>query len=288
MSSTASQPPNATIKRRPAKRLLETLSVVAPGVEPAAQRLLVRVGYAVVNRWLDKIQAGCMNYGYASLDADMPTEAIHVDSYGHRLYAHVAGATNLESREVLEVGCGRGGGAAYVARRFRVTGMTGLDFSEPAIRFARAHDADPRLSFVQGDAEDLPFPDAQFDAVLNIESSHCYPNVPRFMSEVFRVLRPGGHFLFADLRLSKDVKAMRDALLDSGFEFAEEERITPNVVRALDLDSPRRIELVRRQVPRPLQSYVLNFAAASNSEVYRALRDGDLEYMRFALVKPGC
>ncbi len=80
---------------------------------------------------------------------------------------------------------------------------------------------------------------------------------------------------------------MRDALLDTGFVIAEEERITPNVVRALELDSPRRIAFVRRRVPRPLQSYVLNFAAASNSQVYGALRDGDLEYMRFAAVKPG-
>jgi SAM-dependent methyltransferase len=275
------------MKRRPAKRLLEALSVVAPGMQPAMQRLFIRVGYAVVNRWLDKTQAGCMNYGYAALDADTPAEVIDADSYGRRLYEHVAGAASLENREVLEVGCGRGGGGAYVAERFDVSTLTGLDFSQSAITFARAHHADPRLRFVRGDAENLPFPDALFDAVLNVESSHCYPNLPRFTSEVFRVLRPGGHSLFADLRLSQDVKTMREAILDAGFVLAEEERITPNVVRALELDSPRRIEFVRGHVPRPLQSYVLNFAAANNSQVYGALRDGDLEYMRLAVVKPG-
>ena len=56
----------------------------------------------------------------------------------------------------------------------------GLDFSQKAIDFARGHHRDPRLRFVCGDAEALPFADASFDAVLNVESSHCYPNVPRF------------------------------------------------------------------------------------------------------------
>ncbi len=107
-------------------------------------------------------------------------------------YAGVSLDSRTHRREVLEVGCGRGGGGAYVAEHFRVSRLTGLDFSGAAIRFARAHHADPRLRFVRGDAENLPFPDAWFDAVLNVESSHCYPDVPRFTSEVARVLRPGG------------------------------------------------------------------------------------------------
>jgi SAM-dependent methyltransferase len=39
-----------------------------------------------------------------------------------------------------------------------------------------------------------------FDAVINVEASHCYPSLPRFLAEVARVLRPGGHFLYADVR----------------------------------------------------------------------------------------
>jgi ubiquinone/menaquinone biosynthesis C-methylase UbiE len=48
----------------------------------------------------------------------------------------------------------------------------------------------------------MPFPDASFDAVINVESSHCYPSMGRFLSEVHRVLRPRGSLLFADLRTS--------------------------------------------------------------------------------------
>ena len=278
--------PPATIKRRPARRLLKIVSAAAPGLQPAAQRLLIRFGYAVVNRWMDQAQAECMNYGYAALDEHADAGASGGEAYCHQLYAHVAGATALAGKETLEVGCGRGGGAAYVAERFGVARLTGLDFSEKAITFARDQHTDPRLRFVRGDAEDLPFADGSFDVVLNVESSHCYPNVPRFIAEAFRVLRPGGHFVFADLRLQNEVDGLRQSFLDGGFRILEEESITPNVVRSLELDSPRRVAFVRQSVPRPLRPYVLDFAGASGTDVYNALCAGDLEYLRFALVKP--
>jgi ubiquinone/menaquinone biosynthesis C-methylase UbiE len=56
------------------------------------------------------------------------------------------------------------------------------------------------LDFVRGDAQNLHFPDQSFDAVINVEASHIYPNLERFLGEVARVLRPGGHFLYADFR----------------------------------------------------------------------------------------
>jgi len=286
MNSATTQTARAWSKWRPAHGLLKLASAVAPELRPGLQRLFIRVGYAIVNRSLNAVEAGCMNFGYAALDADAPvSQASGNEVYGHQLYARVASTTSIQDREALEVGCGRGGGAAFVTEHFGLARLTGLDFSRQAIAFARARHTDRRLHFVQGDAEDLPFADASFDVVLNVESSHCYPSVPRFAAEAFRVLRPGGHLLLADLRPRADVDDLRRLFLDAGFESLEEERITPNVVRALELDSPRRVEFVRQRVPRLLQSHVLNFAATSGSEVYEALRAGDLEYVRYAMVK---
>ena len=53
---------------------------------------------------------------------------------------------------------------------------------------------------MQGNAESLPFPDESFDAVINVEASHAYPHFDRFLPELTRVLRPRGHFLYADFR----------------------------------------------------------------------------------------
>jgi SAM-dependent methyltransferase len=76
---------------------------------------------------------------------------------------------------------------------------TGLDLNPAGIALCRKRHNLPSLDFVRGDAENLPFPDQSFDAVINIESSHCYLGSPA-SSPTRGVLRPGGHFLYADLR----------------------------------------------------------------------------------------
>ena len=70
----------------------------------------------------------------------------------------------------------------------------------------------PGLTFVQGDAQKLPFSAQSLDAVINVEASHCYPNFPGFLAEVARVLRPGGHFLYADFRFRPDLPAWESAI----------------------------------------------------------------------------
>jgi ubiquinone/menaquinone biosynthesis C-methylase UbiE len=53
---------------------------------------------------------------------------------------------------------------------------------------------------VHGDAENMPFGDQFFDAMVNVEASHIYPHFERFLAEVPRVLRPGVHLLYPDFR----------------------------------------------------------------------------------------
>ena len=117
-----------------------------------------------------------------------------------QLYHHVATQVALRGKNVLEVSCGHGGGAAYLSRTFAPQHYTALDLNPAGIRFCRQRHQADGLVFIQGDAENLPFEKNTFDLVINVEASHCYPSFPRFLAEVARVLRPGGHFLYADLR----------------------------------------------------------------------------------------
>jgi CO/xanthine dehydrogenase Mo-binding subunit len=82
--------------------------------------------------------------------------------------------------------------------------------------------------------------DESTDAVVNIEASFCYGDISQFLAEAFRLLRPGGHLLYADLRLVEEVPQLRKAFLKSGFSVVGEEDISQNVVRAPELDSERR------------------------------------------------
>lgn len=94
-----------------------------------------------------------------------------------------------ESR-VLDMCCGQG----TLTRRLVEVGhaVTGLDFSPDML--SRASVAAPGAVLVEGDAQDLPFDDGSFDAVTcNFGIMHI-PDQPRALSEVARVLKPGGVF----------------------------------------------------------------------------------------------
>lgn len=104
------------------------------------------------------------------------------------------------NRSVLEVGCGMGEGLNFLSRIVDPKSMTGLDLSAAAVERAKAKlERGLRLRYIQGDAEDLPFEDDSFDVVINVESSHNYPDLGGFLDEVARVLKPGGYFSYLDI-----------------------------------------------------------------------------------------
>ena len=149
-----------------------------------------------------------MNYGFHD-DASPALKlesADEPDRYCIQLYHHVAGAMSLEGKRALEVGCGRGGGSSFISRYLRPAQMTGIDLSAEAVAFCKARHNLAGLDFKTGDAEHLPFASETFDAVVNVESSHCYPSLPAFFSEVRRVLKPGGHFF---MRIFTTVRTCR-------------------------------------------------------------------------------
>ena len=103
-----------------------------------------------------------MNYGYTEIEPNDPPLSLQPAEERYRyciqLYHHVAQAVDMTEKEVLEVGCGCGGGAAYIATHFGPAIMKGLDYSQNAIESCRKlHAAVPNLTFVHGDAESLPF-----------------------------------------------------------------------------------------------------------------------------------
>lgn len=89
---------------------------------------------------------------------------------------------------VLDVACGSGVAAAEAAARGAIA--TGVDFSPAMLAVAGA--AHPAITFLHGDAEALPCPDAAFDAVVANFGVHHVPRPPLALAEVFRVLGAGG------------------------------------------------------------------------------------------------
>lgn len=253
------------------------------------KRLLWRAWYQFLAARYPDPRWTFMNYGYSppeGLAAPPPLELEAADEANRsciQLYDLVARGAPVAGRELLEVGCGRGGGADYLARKLDPRRVVAVDLSPRAVGLCRRRFAHPRLSFEVGDAERLPFPDAAFDVVLNVESSHCYGRFDRFLAEVRRVLRPGGHFLYADFRLREEIDGWRAALLAAGFTIRAERDLHPGVIAALDADESGKRDLIRRVIDRPLAGIFSEFAALQGSELNAALRRGDFGYRAFVL-----
>lgn len=230
-----------------------------------------------------------MNYGFAPTTADVVAPVLdpldEADRLCIQLYDHVLGTAPLTGKDVLEVGCGRGGGAAYIARYRDPSSTTGLDFSERAVALCTRDRRGPGLSFISGDAQSMPFPEASFDVVVNVESSHCYNSVSAFLAEVARVLRPGGTFRFADLRTIDGLSILRAQLEASGLTVVAFTDITANVLAAMRLDSARKLALIRSHVPRVFRAPIRSFAGLEGTANFSGFQTGRLRYVSAELSK---
>lgn len=228
-----------------------------------------------------------LNWGY---EEDPPMGLPLDDSeepnrYSIQLYHRTATQADLTGKKVLEVSCGHGGGASYLTRTLRPASYTGLDFNAAGIAFCQQRHNLPGLDFVHGDAENLPFGDESFDAIVNVEASHIYPHFERFIGEVARVLRPGGHFLYADFRNRDNFPAWKAGLAGSGMSQVGGEVINEQVLRGLQLNSARSNELINRHLPAFVRRFGREFAVVDGSWFYRDLERGEIDYRAYCLTK---
>ncbi|MGE5508914.1 MAG: class I SAM-dependent methyltransferase [Chitinophagales bacterium] len=96
---------------------------------------------------------------------------------------------------------------------FAVTAsVSGLDLSPEMIRLA-ADRLGAKTDLKVGDSEDLPWPDGTFDAVTCSSSYHHYPQPQKALSEMRRVLKPGGQLVLADVWLPTPLRQIRNYVL---------------------------------------------------------------------------
>jgi ubiquinone/menaquinone biosynthesis C-methylase UbiE len=147
---------------------------------------------------------------------------------------------HVQGPRVLEVSFGTGYLLTRYAARFS---CVGLDYNGEMIRTARSNlrDAGLHAPLVRGDVHRLPFPDKAFDCVVNTMALSGYPDATAALSEIGRVLEPGGRLVLIDIaypakrrfagtlltnlwKLSGDlIRDVPSLLRATGFEFSDEE-----------------------------------------------------------------
>lgn len=127
-------------------------------------------------------------------------DEIHVR--GASVSKEMANYIPLKGAKVLDVGCGIGGPCRMLADEYECE-ATGIDLSHEYVRTAtklsKLVKLDNKTNFIQGDASNLPFNDTSFDVVWTQHVQMNIPDKEKFYSEIFRMLKPGGHFLYYDI-----------------------------------------------------------------------------------------
>ena len=261
---------------------LSVIFVFIASLSPRLKRFLWKWWYNLLAQKDTGEDLLLMNYGYASDDLRImlyPEDEPY--RYSLQLYDHVVDGVDLSGKNVLEVGSGRGGGAGMQPAQ-----VVGVDLSMEAVLRSRVVFERPNLSFKQGAAEDLPVLSESMDVVVNVESSHCYPDMGKFLQEVMRVLHPGGYFAFCDMRSRGDMGQLREKFRNTGFEVVKWEDITPNVLKALDHVADERGRKILEKVPPFLRACIADFTGLKGTAVYNLFQDGKYLYVCALLRKP--
>lgn len=246
-----------------------------------------KIWYQYISNRIGSDSVTFLNYGYWPPEGEIiqlePQDEPNRPAI--QLYHYVASGWDLAEKNVLEVSCGHGGGASFVKRYHHPKTYTAIDQNPKAVDYNHKTHGALGIDFRVGDAQALDFPADYFDAVLNVEASHCYPRQDAFFKSVYRVLRVGGHLLYADFRTSANAPQLDPDIERAGFQIKSKSDITSHVLSALKRTSQRYRELVHGLTPKTLHPVMETFAAVEGSGIYNSFVNRERIYYSYCLVK---
>lgn len=158
-------------------------------------------------------------------------------------YAKIADSLTVgvpDGGRVLDVGTGPGRLTAMIAARRPGLMVTGIDPSADMLARAHRRIADlPNAEVVLAGAEDLPFDDHTFDAVVSTLSSHHWADLAGALAQQTRVLRPGGRLWVIDLRRHAPT-GLADSVAAAGLQLSDPSQDGPNLIKKLIVVTARR------------------------------------------------
>lgn len=101
--------------------------------------------------------------------------------------------------QILDIGCGGGKFVKYLSEKITSGKIYGLDHSSEMVELSEKvnHNSinSGNVKIVLGGVEALPFSDMEIGLVTAFETIQFWPNLPKSLSEVFRIMKPDGHFI---------------------------------------------------------------------------------------------
>jgi SAM-dependent methyltransferase len=148
--------------------------------------------------------------------------------------------------DVLDAGCGVGYGTAHLAEA--AAKVVGVDLSEDAISYARAHYARPRTSFEVMDVTALAFPEASFDVVCSFETLEHLREPPHAVREAARVLRAGGVYVVSTPRADRTCSSPDNPFHEVEYSPADFATLLREHFETVELYGQRRLQTRRHRL----------------------------------------
>lgn len=257
------------------------------GLSPALRLILVRWMY---NHFASKNHSKknvFLNYGYHDDNCSlMLNQEDEPNRLFIQLYNRVVQDIDLQNKDIVEVGCGQGAGGVFLVQYKHPRSYIGIDLSEKAIGFCQQHNKFTNMQWMQGSSDNLALPDESVDVVINIESSHFYPSMRRFIHEVHRILKPNGYVAFADLRLHFQVDALDRCFSASGLKLLQRTDISLQVLNSLTQLSDMRKAHINSFYPTMWRQFVRELSAVKGTDSYNSFINGQQKYFYYLLQKP--
>lgn len=221
LTSVNRQLPELIEKAKPPKSPLGTLKL-----DPSLE----------IPRYLNSIDIHCLpgSYYLETCENDVAGGAVYdrgIDIYSMGSYGPLINAKGqrmanfvkdqfptLAPRRILDMGCTVGNATLAYVDAFKDAEVYGIDLGAPLLRYAhaRAESLGRKIHFSQQNAEQTNFPDGYFDLIVSTAVLHETSSkaLPKILKENFRLLRPGGVVVHAELQSFGDVDAFEAFMLD--------------------------------------------------------------------------
>ena len=266
--------------------MLKRIILIILKLSPSSKKWFWEKWYDIFAKKARNTNLRLMNYGYHAPDFELNLfEEDDIERYPIQLYHFVTSHADIKDKIILEVGSGRGGGASYIARYLSPSSITGVDISNEAVALCSEFYDVPNLNFICADSESLPFPDNSFDVLVNVESSHCYGDVTKFLKESYRVLKKDGYFLFCDFRTADGLQELYDQFSSSELKFLNRIDITDNIIQGLDKLSKYREDHIDGSVSIFIRKLFKTYAGIKGTEIYNSFVNGSMIYVCAILKK---
>ena len=110
--------------------------------------------------------------------------------------------TAIAPMDIVELGCGGGRNAAALLKKYPISFVTAIDYSDVSVGIAKEYNLEEikkgRCKVMQGDVSKLDLPEEKYDLATAFETIYFWPGLEKCFSQVEKVLKPGGTFMIVN------------------------------------------------------------------------------------------